>query len=251
MKNLVGKRIAILVENDYEDQELWYPLYRLREAGAEVVVIGPRTGTYHSKHGYPVEATLAAAEANPADFDGVVVPGGWAPDRLRRYAAITGLVKALDDAGKVVAAICHGPHVLISAGVVRGRRVAAVIALKDDLINAGATYVDAEAVRDGNLISARVPDDLPAFMRQVLTALAAPVEKLSAQDVLRLAIEKERESYELYDLAAQRSTNLETKALFRRLANEEAGHRGALEADLEQLTSDPVWDRYDGWREVA
>ncbi len=251
MKTLLGKRIAILVENDYEDQELWYPLYRLREAGAEVVVIGPRTGTYHSKHGYPVEATQAAADVNPADFDGVVVPGGWAPDRLRRYAAVTGLVKALYDAGKVVAAICHGPHVLISAGVVRGHKVTAVIALKDDLINAGATFVDAEAVHDDHLITARTPDDLPAFMREVITALEASPEKLDAVGVLRIAIEKEKEAYALYDRSAQRSTNLETKALFRRLADEEARHRGALEADLEQLTSDPVWSRYDGWRDVA
>jgi protease I len=176
MKNLIGKRVAVLVERDYEDQELWYPLYRLREAGAEVVVIGPQTGTYNSKHDYPVEATLAADDANPADFDGVVVPGGWAPDRLRRYASVTNFVKALHKAGKMVAAICHGPHVLISAGVVHGRRVAAVIALKDDLTNAGATFVDAEAVRDGNIISARTPDDLPAFMREVLAALETPAE---------------------------------------------------------------------------
>jgi len=251
MKTLVGRRIAILAENGYEDQELWYPLYRLREAGAEVVVMAPRVGTYHSKHGYPVEATLTVGEANPADFDGVVVPGGWAPDQLRRYASVTGFVKALHDAGKVVAAICHGPHVLISAGVVQGRKVAAVTALKDDLVNAGATFVDAEAVHDGNLVSARTPDDLPAFMREVIAALEAPLEKLSARDVLRMAIEKEKESYTLYDRAAQRSTNLETKALFRRLADEEARHRGTLEADLEQLDDDPVWGRYDGWRDVA
>ena len=251
MANLIGRRVAILVEANYEDQELWYPLLRLREAGAEVVVIGPQKGTYNSKHGYPVEATLAAGDAKPADFDGVIVPGGWAPDLLRRFASVTNFVKALYDAGKVVAAICHGPHVLISAKVVYGRKVAALIALKDDLINAGATFVDAEVVRDGNLITSRTPDDLPAFMREVGIALGATPEQMKAKDVLRMAVESEKEAYALYSLAAERSTNMETKAIFRRLAEEEARHRGTLEADLAQLDSDPVWGRYDGWRDVA
>jgi deglycase len=167
-------RIAILVENDYQDQEVWYPLYRLREEGYETVTVAPRAGPYASKHGYPVKAEAAASACRAADFSGVVIPGGWAPDRLRMDAGILSLVRDLNAARHVVAAICHGGWVLASAGIARGRRLTSYVAIRDDMVNAGADWVDEEVVRDGNLITSRKPDDLPAFMREVLKALREP-----------------------------------------------------------------------------
>lgn len=164
-------KVAILVENDYQDQEVWVPLYRLREEGYETPVVAPRSGQYTSKYGYPIRAEHAASEVRSADFLGVVVPGGWAPDRLRQDPAVLRLVKELHDRGRVVAAICHGGWVLASAGVARGRRLTSYQAIKDDLIHAGADWVDQEVVRDGRLITARKPDDLPAFCRAIVAAL--------------------------------------------------------------------------------
>jgi protease I len=164
-------KIAILVENDYQDQEVWVPLYRLREEGHATVVLAPRPGEYRSKHGYPIRAEAAASEVRSDEFAGVVVPGGWAPDRLRQDPGVLRLVKDLFDRRRVVAAICHGGWVLASAGVARGRRLTSYQAIKDDLIHAGATWVDQEVVRDGHLITARKPDDLPAFCREILKAL--------------------------------------------------------------------------------
>lgn len=167
-----GKRVAILAEDLYEDPELWYPYYRMQEAGAEVVVIGPQAGaTYQSKHGYPVQTDVAAGDARGTDFDAVIVPGGFSPDRMRRSPDMVRLVREAYEAGKVVAAICHGPWMLISAGAVRGRRATCFHSIKDDLVNGGATYVDAEVVRDGNVITSRTPRDLPAFCRTILEAL--------------------------------------------------------------------------------
>ena len=164
-------QVAILVENDYQDQEVWVPLYRLREEGYATVVIGTGAGTFKSKYGYPIQAELAAAQAKSADYVGVVIPGGWAPDRLRQDAAVLKLVRELFEARKVVAAICHAGWVLASAGVVRGRKVTAYQAIRDDLVNAGAEFVDQEVVRDGRLITSRKPDDLPAFCREIVRAL--------------------------------------------------------------------------------
>jgi len=163
---------VILVENDYQDQEVWVPLYRLREEGYETIVAGPRRGTYHSKYGYPIEAAVAASEVPLEEIDGVIVPGGWAPDRLRQDAGVLSLVGRLNETGRVVAAICHGGWVLASAGVAKGRRLTAYRAIRDDLVHAGAEFVDEEVVRDGNLITSRKPDDLPAFCREILRALA-------------------------------------------------------------------------------
>lgn len=164
-------KVAILVENDYQDQEVWVPLYRLREEGYATMVIAPRAGSYASKYGYPIQAEAAASEARSADFRGVVIPGGWAPDRLRQDPAVLKFVKELNDARRVVAAICHGGWVLASAGVARGRRLTAYQAIRDDMIHAGAEFVDREVVRDGNLITSRKPDDLPAFCREIIKAL--------------------------------------------------------------------------------
>jgi protease I len=164
-------RIAILVENDYQDQEVWVPLYRLKEAGHRTVVLGTGAPQYKSKFGYPITADMAAAQANSGDFNGVVIPGGWAPDRLRQDAGVLRLVRDLDRDGRMIAAICHAGWVLASAGVVRGRKVTCFQAIKDDLVHAGAVVVDEEVVRDRNLITSRKPDDLPAFCREMVRFL--------------------------------------------------------------------------------
>jgi protease I len=169
-------RVAVLAEDIYEDLELWYPVMRLREAGADVRIVGPKAGeTYKSKHGYPAKADLGMDEARAADFEGIVIPGGYAPDKIRRHPAMLALVREAHAAGTPIAFICHAGWVPISAGIVRGRRVTSVGAIKDDLVNAGATWIDAEVVVDGNLVSSRTPRDLPAFCRAFL-ALLAPVK---------------------------------------------------------------------------
>jgi protease I len=169
--NLKGKRIAILAEDNYEELELWYPYYRLVEAGAQVTLVGPEAKSYASKHGYPAKADVAAADVSADDFDGVVVPGGSAPDRLRRYPAILEIVKGVNAKGGLVAAICHAAWVPISAGILRGRRATCVSAIKDDLINAGADYVDEAVVVDRNLVTSRTPADLPYFLPAMLKVL--------------------------------------------------------------------------------
>jgi len=168
----LGKRIAILAESDYEDLELWYPLLRLREAGYVVTVIGTGSNeAYFSKHGYEVKVDLPITAARPENFDGVIIPGGWAPDKLRRYAQVNGFVRKMFENGKIIGSICHGGSVLVSAGILKGMKVTSVSAIKDDLINAGARYKDEEVVVDRNLITSRRPYDLPAFMREVLRKL--------------------------------------------------------------------------------
>ena len=169
---LVGKRVAVLAEADYQDLEVWYPILRLREEGAEVLVVGSgASASFTGKYGYPIQVDQNADEVDAALLDGVVVPGGWAPDRLRQHESVLDIVRRLDAAGKLVASICHGGWVLASAGIVKGRTVTGYRAIRDDLVNAGAKYVDAECVRDKNLITARIPDDLPAFMRASIAFL--------------------------------------------------------------------------------
>jgi protease I len=170
---LAGRRIAILVDQIYQEMELWYPLYRLREAGAEVVVVGPTAGaTYDSKLGYPAKADKSYDEVSARDFDGVVIPGGYAPDHMRRHAKALQLVADLNKQGKLVGAICHAGWVLCSAhGLLRGRRVTSFFAIKDDMSHAGARWEDAEVVVDGNLVTSRKPDDLPAFCRACIDVL--------------------------------------------------------------------------------
>jgi protease I len=169
---LEGRRVAILAEDMYQELELWYPLLRLREAGAEVTVVGmPGVEEYHSKLGYPVRADATADALSADDFDAVVVPGGYAPDRMRRHQPMLDLVRGVFERGGIVASICHAAWVPISAGIMKGKRATCVSAIKDDVINAGATYVDAEVVQDGNLITSRVPTDLPAFCRTIISAL--------------------------------------------------------------------------------
>lgn len=170
--SLEGKRVIVFVEDVYEDPELWYPYYRLIEAGAQVTLVGPEAKTYESKHGYPATAEMAASQVRVQDVDAIVVPGGFAPDRLRRYPAVLNLVRGVFEKGGVVAMICHAAWVPISAGILRGKRATCVSAIKDDLVNAGATYVDEAVVVDGNLISSRTPADLPFFMPAIIAALA-------------------------------------------------------------------------------
>jgi protease I len=173
MGKLEGVRVAVLVEDLYENLELWYPVLRLREEGAQVFVVGPKAGeTYKSKEGYPAKADKSAEEISADEIDAVIIPGGYAPDRMRRHEAMVKLVREAAQKGKIVAAICHGGWMLAEADVVRGRTVTSFFAIKTDLINAGANWVDKEVVRDGNIITSRVPSDLPAFMRTIIEALS-------------------------------------------------------------------------------
>lgn len=168
---LSGKTFAVLAEKFYEDQELWYPVYRLREAGAEVHIVGPQAGaTYASKHGYPAKADRAAAEVSGKDYDGVIIPGGYSPDHMRRHAPMVQFVADAFEANKIVAAICHAGWMLCSANALQGKRCTSFFAIKDDMVNAGCEWVDEEVVVDGNLITSRTPADLPAFMKAILAA---------------------------------------------------------------------------------
>jgi protease I len=170
---LQGKTVAVLVDQAYQEMEVWYPIYRLQEAGARVVTYGPKAGEkVTSKLGYPVLAERAYADLDASSSDGVIVPGGWAPDYIRRHKAPLEFVAEVNRQGKLVAAICHGPWVLCSAGVLKGRRATSFFAIQDDVKNAGAEWVDAEVVRDGNLVTSRKPEDLPAFLRTCLAVLA-------------------------------------------------------------------------------
>jgi len=168
---LIGKRIAIFIEDLYNEQEFWYPFYRMKEAGAEVTVVGTGAKEYHSKIGLPAPGGVAAESVNTSDFDAVIIPGGFAPDRMRRNAAMLKLVRESFSQGKIVAAVCHAGWVLISAGILKGKKATCVASIKDDMVNAGAIYVDREVVREGNLITSRSPDDLPAFCREIISAL--------------------------------------------------------------------------------
>lgn len=167
-----GKRVAILVENLYEDLELWYPKLRLAEEGGRTSVIGPKADTYASKHGYPVKADAGVDDVKAADFDAVVIPGGYAPDHMRRHTGMVRFVKEMAGNGKVVAAICHGGWMLASADVVRDKHVTCFFSIKDDLKHAGGKYEDSEVVRDGMLITSRMPSDLPAFCREIIDAVS-------------------------------------------------------------------------------
>jgi protease I len=166
---LSGQRVLILVGDIYEDLELWYPKLRLEEAGASTVVAGPDAKQhYNGKHGYPCTSDAAIDQMSESDFDALVVPGGFMPDKLRRDRVVLDLVRAFDVARKPIAAICHGGWIPISAGVYKGVRVTGSPGIKDDLVNAGAIYEDAEVVVDRHHVSSRRPDDLPAFCRELI-----------------------------------------------------------------------------------
>jgi protease I len=171
---LKGKRIAVLVEEGFEDLEYWVPFMRLQEEGAEVFSVGPKRGAVvrGKSGGLTAEVERAADEVKPSDVDAIVVPGGWAPDKLRRYPAVVEMVRGVSDQGKIVGMICHAGLVGISAGIVRGRRATGSLGIKDDLVNAGATWEDSPAFREGNLVWGRVVPDIPDFCRELVEAIA-------------------------------------------------------------------------------
>jgi len=172
-RSLDGVRILTLVGDDYEDLELWYPKLRLEEAGAHVTVAGAMQGrTYAGKHGYPCTSDAAIGDMEASDFQGLVIPGGWMPDKLRRDEKVLALVREFWAQGKLVAAICHGGWIPISAGVYRGVRVTGSPGIKDDLMNAGAIWEDTPVVVDRHSITSRKPSDLPAFMAAIVEQLA-------------------------------------------------------------------------------
>ena len=169
---MTAKKAAIMVDEMYHVLEVWFPYYRLREAGVGVnLVAAEAEKEYHSKEGYPCVSEAAAGQADVGDYDCMVVPGGFAPDFMRRSVDVIKFANDMVKAGKVIAAICHGGWLLCSTEIYKGKKATSFMAIKDDIINAGAEYVDAECVVDGNLITSRMPDDLPAFCTAVLKAL--------------------------------------------------------------------------------
>tara|TARA_B100001013_G_scaffold196678_1_gene118963 strand:- start:213 stop:740 length:528 start_codon:yes stop_codon:yes gene_type:complete len=171
---LEGKNIAILAENGYEELELWYPYYRMIEEGATVVLIGSGTSNkYVGKKGnYPVVVDKNINEVDSKEFDALIIPGGWAPDNLRRHQNIIDFTREIFEQNKTVAAICHAGSLLISANVLKGKTATCFMAIKDDMINAGINFVDEAVVIDGNLVTSRTPQDLPAFCKGIITTLS-------------------------------------------------------------------------------
>ena len=173
---LAGRKVLLLAADLFEDMELLYPLYRLREEDVVVTVAGLDDHPVMGKKGHgPVSVDTAVDGLAAEDFDGLVIPGGYAPDKLRRSPAVLGLVRDFDEAGKPIAFICHAGWVPISAKILKGRRATSVAAIRDDMVNAGTDWVDDATVVDGNLISARTPDDLGPWMKALLRALESPV----------------------------------------------------------------------------
>lgn len=165
-------QILILVHDIYEDLELWYPKIRLNEAGYKTVIAGPEAGkTYAGKHGYPCKSEISYDQVNTSNFSGLIIPGGFAPDKMRRVPKVLSIVQEMNAAKKPIAFICHAGWVPISAKILKGRHVTCVSAIKDDIENAGARYSDTSVVVDENLISSRTPDDLPEFCKAILKAL--------------------------------------------------------------------------------
>jgi len=170
---LKGKRIALMLDREYQELEVWYPYYRLREEGAEVFRIAPEANeVYPSKLGYPCQSDSAARESVAETFDAVIVPGGWCPDYMRRDASMVTFIRKCAEAGIVLAAICHGGWMLCCTDALKGKRATSFMAIKYDMINAGAQWVDEEVVVDGNLITSRKPDDLPAFCAGIIETLS-------------------------------------------------------------------------------
>jgi protease I len=169
---LEHRKIVVLLAEGFEDLEFWVTVMRLQEEGAEVTVAGPTTDTVPGKHGLTAKADVRVDDVDAGTFDAIVVPGGWAPDRLRRYDAVKDLVRKMHDQGKIVGQICHAGLVGISAGIVAGRRATGSKGIKDDLVNAGATWVDEPALRDGNLVYGRVVEDIPRWCAVLVDAIA-------------------------------------------------------------------------------
>ena len=173
--------IICFVGPEYEDLEVWYPKLRLEEAGYEVPLVGMGDASYRGKHGYPAPVDGHARDFHSTELAGIIAPGGWAPDKLRRDKDVLAITRQVFEAGKLVATICHGPWILISAGIVRGRTLTSTVGIRDDVVNAGATWVDRPVHVDGNIVSARVPKDLPAFGAALVQWLAANARPAAAR----------------------------------------------------------------------
>jgi protease I len=169
--SLEGKRIALFVADIYEDLEFWYPHYRMIEEGAEVVVIGPTTDKVRGKNGLPATPDKAIHEVKADNFDALIIPGGYSPDHMRRNEKMLEFVKAMHKQDKVIAAICHAGWMLASAGIVEGKKVTSFFSIRDDMVNAGADWVDQEVVQTDKIITSRTPKDLPAYCRHIIAAL--------------------------------------------------------------------------------
>jgi protease I len=179
---MTEKSVLIFIEDAYEDMELMYPKYRLQEAGYRVVVAGPKSGyKYTGKHGYPCLSDAAIADMKESDFVGIVLVGGWAPDKLRRDPRVKSLIAEFNRSRKLVAAICHGGWMAISSGVYKGVKVTGSLGIKDDLMNAGALFESSPVVVDRNFVSSRNPDDLPYFMKGVLQVLEEKSQAVGAE----------------------------------------------------------------------
>jgi protease I len=168
----MAKKIAVLLDEMVNEQEFIYPYYRLKEAGFESISVAAEKRVYKGKYGVPFMPDVAIGDVTPGEFDGVIVPGGYAPDNLRRIKAMLSLVRDMNDKGRLVAMICHAGWVGISAGVIQGRKLTSTSAIRDDMTNAGADWIDQAVVVDGNLVTSRSPADLPDFMREVLKFLS-------------------------------------------------------------------------------
>lgn len=180
MASATNKTMAMLIENNHNDHEVWYPIYRFQEAGAKVSVVGPAAQRYVSKLAYPIDADLAADAVKDQLFDVLIIPGGYAPDLMRLCPAMISMVRYHASSGKIVAAICHGSWLLASANVIKNKRITGAPSIKDDLVNAGGRHEDAEVVVDGTIVTSRKPSDLPAFCREILRLLSAEPLKASA-----------------------------------------------------------------------
>ncbi|MRH43720.1 DJ-1/PfpI/YhbO family deglycase/protease [Aquibacillus halophilus] len=171
---LQNKKVIALVEDDFEDLELWYPVLRLREEGAEVHLVGKEANkVYVGKYGVPAESDKAFTDVEVKDYDAILVPGGWAPDKLRRYPEVLDFVRHMDDNKKPIGQICHAGWVLISADILKGKKVTSTPGIKDDMTNAGSTWFDEAVVVDGHIISSRRPPDLPPYVKAFADKLAS------------------------------------------------------------------------------
>jgi protease I len=171
MMQLKNKRIAFFIEDYYEDTEFWYPYYRMKEEEAEVVVISPEIKSYTGKRGLRAKSEKTIYEVNINDFDALIIPGGYSPDRMRRVPEMVEFVRKMNEQNKVIAGICHGPWMLASAEILKGKKMTSFFSIKDDMVHAGANWIDEEVVKDGNIITSRKPDDLPAFCKAIINSL--------------------------------------------------------------------------------
>lgn len=170
---LQNKKVIALVDDAFEDLEHWYPVYRLREEGAQVDLVGPEANAvYEGKHGVPAKTDYAFSDIDSKNYDAILVPGGWAPDKLRRYPEVIQFIQDMDKANKPIAQICHAGWVLISANILKGRKVTSTPGIKDDMINAGSEWTNEEVIVDGNIISSRSPKDLPAYGKAIADKIA-------------------------------------------------------------------------------